>query len=361
MPELRWTLLILGALFIGGLALWEWRRQRHARGPGNVSAPHVTGGREGERLLADVRWHEGATVAFRRPSMAPYPPPLFLADLGTRRVSRADADVPGSLRRRSPGDSRDRFADPPVVELDDESLDRLKVEAGEAVDEFSEPREPGEAVDDFSEDADEPSPAEPMVPRLSPAAWRRRSAPQVGSPMIGASRAHDARARPVAASRRSSASPSRRSIRTTSRHPIRGVRRRRRAATPARSRRSRTDARDACAAQPRLVRSRRAHRRVARGRHAQDRRAAPRSRAVGERFAGRAVRLALAAEGFVLGKFDIFHKPGPDARAVLSAASLTKPGTFALATMDAQRFGGISLFAVLLGPLSPARQRSTSC
>jgi cell division protein ZipA len=73
----------------------------------------------------------------------------------------------------------------------------------------------------------------------------------------------------------------------------------------------------------------------------------------GERFAGRAVRLALAAEGFVLGKFDIFHKPGPDARAVLSAASLTKPGTFALGTMDAQRFGGLSLFAVLPGPLAP--------
>ncbi len=73
----------------------------------------------------------------------------------------------------------------------------------------------------------------------------------------------------------------------------------------------------------------------------------------GDRFTGRAVRQALAAEGFLLGKFDIFHKPGPDARAVLSAASLTKPGSFSLATMDTQRFGGLSLFAVLPGPLSP--------
>jgi len=71
------------------------------------------------------------------------------------------------------------------------------------------------------------------------------------------------------------------------------------------------------------------------------------------RFQGRAVRQALAAEGFILGKFDIFHKPGPDDRAVLSAASLTKPGTFTLTTIDAQRFGGISLFAVLPGPLPP--------
>jgi cell division protein ZipA len=71
------------------------------------------------------------------------------------------------------------------------------------------------------------------------------------------------------------------------------------------------------------------------------------------RFQGRAVRQALAAEGFVLGKFDIFHKAGPDDRAILSAASLTKPGTFAMNTIDGQRFGGISLFAVLPGPLPP--------
>lgn len=73
-----------------------------------------------------------------------------------------------------------------------------------------------------------------------------------------------------------------------------------------------------------------------------------------ERFPGRALRQALAAEGFVLGKFSIFHKPGPDARAVVSAASLTRPGTFDLATMDVQRFGGLSLFAVLPGPLPAA-------
>lgn len=74
-----------------------------------------------------------------------------------------------------------------------------------------------------------------------------------------------------------------------------------------------------------------------------------------ERFAGRAVRQALAAEGFVLGKFAIFHKPDVHNRAVLSAASLTKPGTFDLDTMDTQRFGGLSLFAVLPGPKPPLK------
>jgi cell division protein ZipA len=70
-----------------------------------------------------------------------------------------------------------------------------------------------------------------------------------------------------------------------------------------------------------------------------------------ERFAGRTLRQALAAEGFMHGRLAIFHKAGSDARAVLSAASLTQPGSFDLATMDTQRYGGINLFAVLPGPL----------
>jgi cell division protein ZipA len=72
-----------------------------------------------------------------------------------------------------------------------------------------------------------------------------------------------------------------------------------------------------------------------------------------DRFAGRSLRQALAAEGFVLGRFDIFHKPDETRRAVLSAASLSRPGTFDVATMDSQHFGGLSLFAVLPGPMSP--------
>lgn len=74
-----------------------------------------------------------------------------------------------------------------------------------------------------------------------------------------------------------------------------------------------------------------------------------------ERLAGRALRLALAAEGFVIGKFSIFHKPDDSGRAVLSAASLSKPGTFDMGTMDTQRFGGLSLFAVLPGPKTPTQ------
>ena len=71
----------------------------------------------------------------------------------------------------------------------------------------------------------------------------------------------------------------------------------------------------------------------------------------GEKFSGRAVRLALAAEGFELGKFAIFHKPAPDGRALLSIASLNKPGTFDRQSIDLQRYSGLSLFTVLPGPI----------
>jgi cell division protein ZipA len=73
----------------------------------------------------------------------------------------------------------------------------------------------------------------------------------------------------------------------------------------------------------------------------------------GERFAGRNLRLALAAEGFLLGKFAIFHKPDEMNRAAISAASLNKPGAFDLETMDSQRYGGLALFVVLPGPKAP--------
>ncbi len=72
---------------------------------------------------------------------------------------------------------------------------------------------------------------------------------------------------------------------------------------------------------------------------------------MGEKFSGRAVRMALASEGFVLGKFSIFHKPAADGRALLSIASLNKPGTFDPQSIDLQRYGGLNLFTVLPGPM----------
>jgi FtsZ-interacting cell division protein ZipA len=341
MPELRWTLLILGALFVGGLALWEWRRQRHARGPDGAPASHAGGSpREGERIsptfdgAPDVSFGEG-------PALAP-----------TRGVFREPTLTFEEVSVQIPADSRDRFADPPVVELDDESLDRLKVEAGEAIDEFSEPVE--DEVDADSAAA-APLADEPMIPRLSPAVvlaptlapadkrtadvqgreprrWGEWSDPGEPRPPLDA---HDEPTTRFDASESQSESapapghePASASAHTAA------------ASQNAESLHSAETASD----EPIVDWPDEATRKIVALRLVSG---------TGERFAGRAVRLALAAEGFLLGKFEIFHKPGPDGRAVLSAASLTKPGIFSLATMDAQRYGGISLFAVLPGPLSP--------
>jgi len=73
-----------------------------------------------------------------------------------------------------------------------------------------------------------------------------------------------------------------------------------------------------------------------------------------DRLSGRPLRQALAACGFVHGRFGIFHQPGTDGRALISAANLSKPGVFDPTSMDFQRFRGLGLFAVLPGPLPPA-------
>jgi FtsZ-interacting cell division protein ZipA len=73
-----------------------------------------------------------------------------------------------------------------------------------------------------------------------------------------------------------------------------------------------------------------------------------------ERLLGRPLRQALGACGFVHGRFGIFHQPGTDGRALISAPNQSKPGSFDPGSMDFQRFRGLGLFTVLPGPLPPA-------
>ena len=70
-----------------------------------------------------------------------------------------------------------------------------------------------------------------------------------------------------------------------------------------------------------------------------------------ERFEGRALAEALRAVGLEHGKFSIFHKFAPNGATLMSVASLVEPGTFDLDRIEAQRFPGVSLFAVLPGPM----------
>jgi cell division protein ZipA len=70
-----------------------------------------------------------------------------------------------------------------------------------------------------------------------------------------------------------------------------------------------------------------------------------------ERFEGRRLVEALQSVGLQHGKFSIFHRTAPDGATIFSVASLVEPGTFDLERIDGRRFPGVTLFAVLPGPL----------
>jgi len=240
MPELRWTLLIIGIVFLAGLAWWELRRSRRGlAGSGDRPGEPLTG-RELSRAPAE---QPAATDGIKHEPTITFP------------------EVP----------ARELTEELPVVEvLDDDSLIGLRIDG--AREEVSGERPGAEPADPIVPIPLEPLGEEEPVPVLGVA-----PVPQPLDPIVD--------------------------------WPDESVRR---------------------IVSLRLV-------------------------APGERFAGRAVRQALSAEGFVLGKLSIFHRAGPDGRAVVSAASLTNPGTFDADAIDMQRYGGLNLFAVLPGPLPPAK------
>ena len=330
MPELRWTLLILGAIFIVALAVWEVMRQRHIRGK------EFSQGREGERLAPTLEddvsestesprendsyeMTRGASRVHREPTLTL--PDLEMDEQGSLHrvapeVSRGEApDSRSSPPERSDADRAERrhLDDPPVFEMDEGSLEGLMVDGEPAVDAFTLPG------------AKRAAPVE--IPTISPRdeASTPARTEQSGDVDPDSARHEDASAEK--AIEQSTAAVEE----VAAKEPEKPFSLPEDAAPPVEAIVDWPDETDRKIIALRLVSG------------------------LGERFTGRAVRLALSAEGFVLGRFDIFHKAGPDNRALLSAASLTKPGTFSLATMDGQRMGGISLFAVLPGPL-PARE-----
>ncbi|HMA11448.1 MAG TPA: cell division protein ZipA C-terminal FtsZ-binding domain-containing protein [Steroidobacteraceae bacterium] len=78
-------------------------------------------------------------------------------------------------------------------------------------------------------------------------------------------------------------------------------------------------------------------------------------RADGQALAGRALRLALEAAGMVHGPQRIYHRVDVEGVVRASAANLVRPGSLDPSQMDAQEFRGLSLFAILPGPV-PAMQ-----
>jgi cell division protein ZipA len=76
--------------------------------------------------------------------------------------------------------------------------------------------------------------------------------------------------------------------------------------------------------------------------------------AAGEaRWSGLELMAALENHGLAHGRYNVFHRKHSDGRTLFCAASLVEPGIFNLAKMPLEEFRGLTLFAVLPGPLEP--------
>ena len=73
---------------------------------------------------------------------------------------------------------------------------------------------------------------------------------------------------------------------------------------------------------------------------------------VGEsRWSGEALIAALELHGLAYGRYQVYHRKHSDGRSIFCVASLVEPGTFDIARMPEEEFRGVTLFAVLPGPL----------
>ena len=71
------------------------------------------------------------------------------------------------------------------------------------------------------------------------------------------------------------------------------------------------------------------------------------------RWSGAALLSALELHGLAYGRYQVFHRRHSDGRSLFCVASLIEPGTFDVARMSSEEFRGITLFAVLPGPIEP--------
>jgi cell division protein ZipA len=76
--------------------------------------------------------------------------------------------------------------------------------------------------------------------------------------------------------------------------------------------------------------------------------------AVGEeRWSGRDLMSALEGHGLAYGRYQVYHRKHADGQSIFYVASLIEPGTFDAGRMPVEEFRGVSMFAVLPGPLEP--------
>jgi cell division protein ZipA len=76
--------------------------------------------------------------------------------------------------------------------------------------------------------------------------------------------------------------------------------------------------------------------------------------AIGDtRWSGAQLLAAFELHGLAFGRYQVFHRKHVDGRSLFCVASLIEPGTFDSAAMAGQEFRGVTLFAVLPGPIAP--------
>ena len=71
------------------------------------------------------------------------------------------------------------------------------------------------------------------------------------------------------------------------------------------------------------------------------------------RWSGEMLLRALEANGLAYGRYQVFHRRHVDGRSLFCLASLIEPGTFDIERMPQEEFRGVTLFAVLPGPVEP--------
>ena len=69
------------------------------------------------------------------------------------------------------------------------------------------------------------------------------------------------------------------------------------------------------------------------------------------RWSGATLLSALELHGLAYGRYQVFHRRHVDGRSLFCVASLIEPGTFDVARMSSEEFRGVTLFAVLPGPV----------
>jgi cell division protein ZipA len=341
MSELRWTLLILGVVFIAALSWWERRRPRQAFAPHlrDAGSSHGDAQRSAsaDRTVAGEPWIGEAGLSDVVSSDVALTDAADADEPADEHGMHADAEPPG-LSEARPNEAGSRTGKRPFEELptlvipEDERLalraawdeqapepTLIDPEAGAAVETLA-PTESIEAMERIDPMEERIEPMEERIEPMEPIESIEPAQDAAALEIAGAEGEPRRGERPDTTSGPGALPPGKangtavnEASLTTSTEPIVDW-------PPEESRRILA---------LRLV--------------------APPP----ERFPGRTLRLALAAEGFLLGKFSIFHKPDEKNRAVLSAASLTRPGAFDLESMDSQRYGGLSLFAVLPGPKTP--------